>query len=678
MKRLLTFFILCICVSNVAHAVSAENATLVGGGATDVSVPSETTDFIPADVLLYTEPADTECATAVFANALAANSNKISETADEIQVQEWINTVFTDGNVLREVLACPEFAELADDDAIKLLPIKYTFPGGREIVINYETQPKILKQRITLSEKRDLPSDPNPRISPDDGSVWTNTDPAWYGILVVESGTLDEFVGPNKNNTISLQWIEDNIDTIFPRGGRCTSKSAIAGNREMINMAMKETVSLEDDTNDYYVAGDVSLRWISYLEIALDVVITIVTWGAGTAVVGASRAARASRALKNLGTSLRALSKLDSVRDYIRLGQRATKAAEELKKLDKIMALDDLAKLDRVADARAVTISNKADDILTLTRAQAKRLDDLALEEQRLLARQAQNPGAREAAKIRSNLTRVRQERQTLLNQLGNPSEEALNAAARAKKLEEIQNYEKTMRELESTDPNVRKYLEQSKTFSELNQYRRALRSLRTVKQRGNLVARAWRSVRAAYSGGQKLRKAEKIARSSTLSGRIRDWLFQSTMRNATAMGRLERSGGLIYGALTFIGGMYDWTETSTGDFTSGIEFKPLGLLSADDLQGQENVVNHGMWLMWAGDAYSAADDDAAFLQAMDFANKFHFNLDTMQNDKNRHVCNVDIFVVRPIIRNPGTDNAELYYLVMNDEPWTTRDTDNE
>ena len=589
MKRLLTFFILCICISNAAHAVSAENVTLVGGGATDVSVPSDTTDFIPADVLLYTEPADTECATAVFANALAANSNKISETADEIQVQEWINSVFTDGNVLREVLACPEFAELADDDAIKLLPIKYTFPGGREIVINYETQPKILKQRITLSEKRDLPSEPNPRISADDGSVWTNTDPAWYGILVVESGTLDEFVGPNKNNTISLQWIEDNIDTIFPRGGRCTSKSAIAGNREMINLAMKETVSLEDDTNDYYVAGDVSLQWISYLEIALDVVITIVTWGAGTAVVGASRAARASRALKNLGTSLRALSKLDSVRDYIRLGQRATKAAEELKNIDK-----------------------------------------------------------------------------------------ATDAVAHARKLEEMQNYEKTMRELERTDPNVRKYLEQSKTFSELNQYRRALRSLRTVKQRGNLVARAWRSVRAAYSGGQKLRKAEKIARSSTLSGRIRDWLFQSTMRNATAMGRLERSGGLIYGALTFIGGMYDWTETSTGDFTSGIEFKPLGLLSADDLQGQENVVNHGMWLMWAGDAYSAADDDAAFLQAMDFANKFHFNLDTMQNDKNRHVCNVDIFVVRPIIRNPGTDNAELYYLVMNDEPWTTHDTDNE
>lgn len=660
MKRLLTFFILCICVSNAAHAVSAENVTLVGGGATDVSVPSETTDFIPADVLLYTEPADTECATAVFANALAANSNKISETADEIQVQEWINTVFTDGNVLREVLACPEFAELADDDAIKLLPIKYTFPGGREIVINYETQPKILKQRITLSEKRDLPSEPNPRISADDGSVWTNTDPAWYGILVVESGTLDEFVGPNKNNTISLQWIEDNIDTIFPRGGRCTSKSAIAGNREMINLAMKETVLLEDDTNDYYVAGDVSLQWISYLEIALDVVITIVTWGAGTAVVGASRAARASRALKNLGTSLRALSKLDSVRDYIRLGQRATKAAEELKKLDKIMALDDLAKLDRVADARAYR--RKLNELKSL-------YDATDVDKLKILDELSRIDRTTDAAGYARKLEELK-----ALDKLDGTAD----AAARAKKLEEMQNYEKTMRELERTDPNVRKYLEQSKTFSELNQYRRALRSLRTVKQRGNLVARAWRSVRAAYSGGQKLRKAEKIARSSTLSGRIRDWLFQSTMRNATAMGRLERSGGLIYGALTFIGGMYDWTETSTGDFTSGIEFKPLGLLSADDLQGQENVVNHGMWLMWAGDAYSAADDDAAFLQAMDFANKFHFNLDTMQNDKNRHVCNVDIFVVRPIIRNPGTDNAELYYLVMNDEPWTTRDTDNE
>ena len=117
---------------------------------------------------------------------------------------------------------------------------------------------------------------------------------------------------------------------------------------------------------------------------------------------------------------------------------------------------------------------------------------------------------------------------------------------------------------------------------------------------------------------------------------------------------------------------MYDWTETSTGDFTNDIEFKPLTLLSADDLIGQENVINHGMWLMWLGDAFNAADDDAAFLQAMDFANKFHYNIEQTQENTGRNDCNVDIYVVRPVIRNPGTESAELYYLIMNDKPWTT------
>lgn len=105
---------------------------------------------------------------------------------------------------------------------------------------------------------------------------------------------------------------------------------------------------------------------------------------------------------------------------------------------------------------RAVTISNKADDVFSLTRAQAKRLDDLALEEQRLLARQAQNPGAREAAEIQSNLTRVRQERQTLLNQLGNPSEEALNAAkAEAYRLDDLQQAEAELARLQQERANL-------------------------------------------------------------------------------------------------------------------------------------------------------------------------------------------------------------------------------
>jgi len=168
------------------------------------------------------------------------------------------------------------------------------------------------------------------------------------------------------------------------------------------------------------------------------------------------------------------------------------------------------------------------------------------------------------------------------------------------------------------------------------------------------------------------LNRGARLARSATTSGRIRDWLFQSTLRNAGKLAKMERTGGLIYGAIKFVGGMYDWTETSTGDFTSGMEFAPLLLLSADDLQGQENVVNHGMWLMWLGNSVDPADDDAAFLKAMETAANFYQDLMETQQDADEYPCDIDIYVVRPIIRNPGASDAELYYLIMNDEPWST------
>ena len=589
MRRIFISWLIALCATNVALCANVTQTTapisLVGGGAGDITVPTTSPDFVPISDINQITPNDTECATAVFADALANNSAAVSETDEDIVIRQWIYQTFANPDVLRAVMKCPEFANAADDETITLQPIKYVFPGGREIVINYETQPKILAQRITLGEKNELADlNPNPRIDPTDGTVWTNTDPAWYAIMVVESGTLDEFVGPGKNNTVSMRYINDNIDRLFPHGNRCTSKSALAGDRRMINVATRETVGIDNDTNDYYVAGDVNLQWISYLEIGLDVAITVLTMGGGTVILGATKSARASRALHGLTNTIKTLRTTDSVRDYVRISQQYTRVAEQLRNIDRVA---DAAQYERVA-------------------AQA---DDLA----------------------------------------------------------------RTMRTLEQTDDNVRRYRNATNAFTSLNQYRRTLRSLRTP-QRGNIIARAWRAIRAANTGGKTIRNAEKIARSSTLSGQIRDWLFQSTLTNAGALARLERTGGFIYGALRFFGGMYDWTETSTGEFTSGIDFKPLTLLSADDLQGQENVINHGMWLMWAGNAYSAADDDAAYLQAMDFANKFHFNLDKIQTEQNNHACNVDIFVVRPIIHNPGTDNAELYYLIMNDTPWTTRE----
>ena len=118
---------------------------------------------------------------------------------------------------------------------------------------------------------------------------------------------------------------------------------------------------------------------------------------------------------------------------------------------------------------------------------------------------------------------------------------------------------------------------------------------------------------------------------------------------------------------------MYDYTSDNTDQYTNGLKFKPLLLLSADDIAGQENVVNYGMWILFAGSSTDANDDNAAYLQAMDFASKFYEDLYDIQDESNSP-CNVDIFVVRPVLRNPDTNNPELFYLIMNDEPWTTNE----
>ena len=533
------------------------------------------------------DTSETKCASQIFGNALIQNANAVNESTHESEIKTWIIQTFSKPDVLKRVLECPEIANVPDDETIKFTPVQYNFPGGRIVVINYETQPKILKQRLMLESKRDMPTGgDNPRIgAPDDDAIWTNTDPAWYGIMGVEHGALDEFVGPNKNNTLSLNYIKNNIDKLYPSGdgGICTDRSGIARDFTAINKSVRRTVDVPDDSNDYYVAGDVNLQWISYAEMGLDLIITVATFGGGTLILGATKAARASRAIKGLGTTIKTLSKSEKVVEYIDTVRQAAKLADEIKALDK------------VADA----------------------------------------------AKI-------------------------------AEKTAELDKLNDTIKTLENAD-DVKKYRDATKSYAELSHYSDTLRGMRKLRnaQRGNIAARTARAIKAAWTGGGKISKAAKLGRSSKFSGRVRDWLFYSTMQNAGALAKVEAASGALYTAVKFAGDMYDWTETSTGEFTNGIEFAPLLLLSADDLQGQDNVVNYGMWFMWRGDSISAADDDAAFLQAMDFAAKFHEDLTEHQNNT-ASPCNIDIFVVRPILRNPGSENPELYYLIMNDNPWTT------
>ena len=168
-------------------------------------------DLITLEDVIKHYDEDTTCSSGVFADALYKTAGKIdADTAFDVDIQTWVAQVFAQEDVLRKVLNCKELISRDDYHSIKFMPIKHTFENGREIVVNYETQPKVLRDRLRLLERPDLQADTN---DPTDGkAIWTNIDPSWYGVMVVEAGTLDQFVGKGKPNTVSLDYIQDNID----------------------------------------------------------------------------------------------------------------------------------------------------------------------------------------------------------------------------------------------------------------------------------------------------------------------------------------------------------------------------------------------------------------------------------------------------------------------------------
>ena len=170
----------------------------------------------------------TNCAAQIFSNALYEHANEINESEPEFKVRAWAHETMTGhADVLRAVLECPEVKNTADETTIIFSPIEYKFPMGRTLTINYSTQPKVLKQKLLLTQKRSLPdgnASPN-LMDNSDGSKYLNTEPAWYAIMVVQHDSLRDFVGEGKNNTLSMKYLNDHIDDIYPQGYTCTSKS---------------------------------------------------------------------------------------------------------------------------------------------------------------------------------------------------------------------------------------------------------------------------------------------------------------------------------------------------------------------------------------------------------------------------------------------------------------------
>jgi len=382
-------------------------------------------------------------------------------------------------------------------------------------------------------------------------------------------------------------------------------------------------------------------------EIVVDIVLSVVSYGGFAVAQGVTKGARAARTASKLGETMKALTTLDSVKDYIKASAKMHKAMRNTERAEKFAkSFKNVAKLEERLN-KAAKGSNKYKRI-------EKQLDaarKLHIEDAKKFDRAGEFKNVKDLDKI----------------------DDIKKANAK-----EIKTIQEDMAEMAKNDKNVAEFAKEFDALKDVMKYSKELKTFKTART-GNIFHRTWQgaknlraSAKAARTGTKTLDRAEKVARQASKSGRVRDWLFHSTMRNASRVARVGADLATLNLILGFIGGFYDWADTDTDEFTNGISMKPFLLLSADSIEGQDNVVNYGMWLMWAGDSTNATDDDTAYLQAMDFAQKFYQDLTEMQDETGRHACDVDIYVVRPIIRNPDTDSQELYWLVMNDEPWST------
>ena len=728
-------------------------------------------DNLYNDEIFERKPDITPCARAIFERALSDTANIITDpnSADTPEIDTWVQYAFSQANVLSDLLNCPEVQSAEPDETIIFETASYTFPqNNRKIDVNYETQKSVLKQKLLLASKKDLnPGDISPDIVADaaNGVVWTNVDPAWYGIMVTEHGAFDEFVKPGKTNVIAQRYIEQNVKKLYPQDHRvwpvqasCTSRTAWAPDTDMINRAVSRTVGAKTpdytpttdeekeqekiaDDNDFYVLGDGDLSFVTGLEIAADVIVSVATWGGYAAVKGVLTSLRGARAFNKIQKSLKALRASKVVTRWTKATKNVAELEKVLKNVDNVedgyrtinsiehsssqavKALNhklnllkaqkaspkaikavqeelEFATKQAKAAEKAANTANKireSEQILVkgkdLSPAKQKKMKELEQRIEKLSTEIQRKPHkSGEAQQLQKQLKTLQQERNTLRNE----------TKLTAQETQQLQNEIKGMKDTYSTqlkefqDINAAEIAKLEKTqdikdYKELVQAKRDIAHSVYLMRRGKIVfranrgllpVRAFRAAKALRKGlksTEAIDKAAKIARANTsgISAKVNDWLFHNTMKNITAISKVPAKLSTFVVVAKAAGEMYDYTETSTGEFTNNINISPYLLLGADDLPEYENVVNYGMWLFWSGSSTSAADDDAAFLQAMNFAEKFHQDLIEVQDEYDNAACNVDIYVVRPIIRNPGTENEEIYFLIMNDVPWTTNGINN-
>ncbi|MBQ7950031.1 MAG: hypothetical protein IJ276_03560 [Alphaproteobacteria bacterium] len=190
-------------------------------------------------------------------------------------------------------------------------------------------------------------------------------------------------------------------------------------------------------------------------------------------------------------------------------------------------------------------------------------------------------------------------------------------------------------------------------TYKDFQAIARALEVAKAAGTHPQWTSALWRPWRLVATGAKNIKPtiASTLGPGATWTKRFATLAVGGAAVGANYIGReIIKSFGYSSAAIQ---------DPTTGD----VEFNSFGLLSADDIEGRENVVSHGAWI--AFDTVGTAEDDDALNEAARFAEEFTKDVNTINAEDPQ--CNVDIYVVQPAISNPKKLKGErqIYYILM-------------
>lgn len=167
----------------------------------------------------------------------------------------------------------------------------------------------------------------------------------------------------------------------------------------------------------------------------------------------------------------------------------------------------------------------------------------------------------------------------------------------------------------------------------------------------GTAISTAWKS---GFLGTWKLTKSGATAiRPKTIVAATPGIKNLKGIKKGLAIGAVGAAEG---GIMLALAKAYGYSASSI-ELAKDVKFSGFGLLSADDLEGRENEVSHGAWIM----VNDVNDDDET---SLDEAKRFAQELkDDIVSFNNNGMCDIDIYVVQVAISNPQKmGKREAYY----------------